>query len=138
MTNPSLEITIASEEHILKARTKIRMFISNHLKFSLLERMHVLTAVSELTRNIYKYAGTGKMKVSIVHSSNGKRGVKIVFEDKGPGIKDIEEAMKSKPILKYQTGMGLGLNGSKKLSDEFDIKSVVGKGTTVTWIRWER
>jgi serine/threonine-protein kinase RsbT len=138
MIEPHLEVTIESEEHILKARTKVRMFISKHLKFSLLERMHALTAVSELTRNIYKYAGSGKMKASILDSSNGKRGVKIIFEDEGPGIEDIEEAMKPKPIFKYQTGMGLGLSGSRKLADEFDVKSEVGKGTVITWIRWER
>lgn len=138
MKDQKVEISIASENHILKARTMIRALIAEHLSFSLLERMHALTAVSELTRNIFKYAKEGKVIASIEHSAAGKKGVKIVFTDKGPGISDIKKAMTPRPINEYQAGMGLGLSGSKQLADEFSIDSQVGKGTTVTWIRWER
>ena len=138
MKDRELEVTIASENHILKARTKMRSFICEYLNFSLLERMHALTAVSELTRNILKYAIEGKILASIAYSAKGKRGVNIVFKDNGPGIPDIKKAMTPKPIHEYQAGMGLGLSGSKQLADEFEIDSKAGKGTTVTWIKWER
>lgn len=133
-----LEIKIANEADILKSRNKIRVFIMNNLHFSLLERMHALTALSELTRNIFKYAGEGKVVADILQKPNGKKGIQLVFSDSGPGIPDIDEALKPKPISKYQTGMGIGLSGSKKLADEFDIESAEGKGTIITWIRWER
>lgn len=138
MNDQKVEISIASESHILKARTMIRSLIAEHLNFSLLERMHALTAVSELTRNIFKYAKKGQVLASITHSTDGKKGVKIVFQDNGPGIRDIKKAMTPKPVHEYQAGMGLGLSGSKQLADEFEIDSEVGKGTRIVWIRWER
>ncbi len=131
------DVAIKSEEDILKARSAVRHFIMENLKFSTLDRMHTLTAVSELTRNIYKYAKEGRMIVYLLEEGI-RKGIKLVFIDNGPGIPNIEEAMKPKPVTKYSVGMGLGLSGSKNLADEFDIKSQVGNGTTVTWIKWEK
>jgi serine/threonine-protein kinase RsbT len=138
MTDIELNVSIKKEDDILNARHKARRFVIENMNFSPLERMYVLTTVSELARNIYKYANEGKMLTSVVQSPNGKKGIKLVFSDNGPGISDIEKAMERKSSDKYHAGMGLGLIGSKKLADEFDIKSTVGEGTVVTWIRWER
>ncbi len=136
--NTEIEIPISTEEHVISARGEVRNFIAEHLNFSPLERMHVLTAVSELARNIHNYAGSGKLQVSLANSPSGKRGLKLVFQDNGPGIRDIDEAMKERPVHQYQKGMGVGLSGSKKLADEFHIVSVLDQGTLITWIKWER
>jgi len=130
-----LVIPIVSESDILNARSMVREFIMDNLNFSPLDRMYALTAVSELARNIYKYAGQGKVEVYLLKGL--KKGIKIVFIDNGPGIPNIELAMKPKNVKDYSKGMGLGLTGSKHLADEFDIKSQVGKGTQITWVKWE-
>lgn len=134
----NVEVSIKSETDILDARLKIREMVIENLNFPPLYRMHTLTAVSELTRNIYKYAGIGKVIANITKSNTGKKGIKIQFIDNGPGIPNIEKAMQPKPVTQYHIGMGLGLIGSRNLADEFDIKSKVGNGTTITWIKWER
>jgi serine/threonine-protein kinase RsbT len=132
------EMAISEETHIIAARNAVRQVIDEHLNFSVTERMHVVTAVSELARNICKYAKKGVLRISALSDEAGRRGVKLVFQDDGPGIPDLEAAMKPREIFQYQRGMGLGLSGSKKLADEFEILSTVGKGTTITWIKWER
>ncbi len=134
----NVEVSIKSEIDIINVRLKIRKMVIENLNFSPLYRMHTLTAVSELTRNIYKYAGIGKVIASIIKTNTGKKGIKIQFIDNGPGIPNIEKAMQPKPVTQYHTGMGLGLRGSKNLADEFDIKSKIGDGTTIIWIKWER
>jgi serine/threonine-protein kinase RsbT len=103
------------------------------LGFSLVDQTKLVTAASELGRNILNYGGGGEMQM--VRLSEGSRtGLKLIFADKGPGIPDIELAMKDG----YTTGggMGLGLGGAKRLSSEFKIESTVGVGTTVTIVRW--
>lgn len=94
----------------------------------------LITAASELVRNMLRYASGGEAILEIVIRNNIK-GVRLTFADKGPGIKDIKQAMQDG----FSTGksLGLGLPGAKRLSNEFDIKSEVGKGTTVTIIRWK-
>ena len=94
----------------------------------------LITAASELVRNMLRYANGGQGTLEIIMQNNNK-GVRLTFADKGPGIKDLKQAMQDG----YSTGksLGLGLPGAKRLSNEFDIKSEAGKGTTVTIIRWK-
>jgi serine/threonine-protein kinase RsbT len=100
---------------------------------SLVDQTKVVTAASELARNILDYAAGGEVEIAQV--ANGtRRGVRLVFTDKGPGIADIEQAMKDG----YTTGggLGLGLGGAKRLSNEFSIASRPGEGTRVEITRW--
>ena len=95
----------------------------------------IATAVSEIARNIVTYATQGEVTLSEV-SAGSRRGVQVLARDEGPGIADIELAMRDG----YSTGksLGLGLPGARRLMDEFEIVSVVGKGTTITMRKWKR
>lgn len=111
---------------VKEAAVKVGMGILNQTK--------LITAASELVRNLLKYGGGGTVDIETVN--NGREtGVRLRFSDKGPGIKDIDLAMKDG----YSTGksLGLGLPGTKRLVNEFDIQSTVGEGTTVTIIKWK-
>jgi serine/threonine-protein kinase RsbT len=134
MTNVSdgklTDIYVGSYEDIIFARQKIR-FITQEIGFSLLDQTRIITSVSELGRNIVVHAKEGYI---FVYKLTGKEGLKIVFEDKGPGISDICKAMEAG--FSTVDSLGLGLSGSKNLLDKFDIKSIPGKGTTVTIIKW--
>ena len=103
--------------------------------FSLVEQTKIVTAASELARNTVIYGGGGEMRVEQVHQGIKRTGLRLTFEDRGPGIPDIELALRDG----YTTGngLGLGLNGARKLSHEFDIKSRPGEGTRVTITRWK-
>lgn len=105
---------------------KIGMGLVNQTKF--------ITAASELSRNMLKYGGGGSVLIEIV-SKGRENGVRLVFEDKGPGIPDIQMAMRDG----FTTGksLGLGLPGTKRLVSEFDIQSTVNVGTTVTILKWK-
>lgn len=100
----------------------------------LVNQTKLITAASELVRNMLKYGKGGKVTIEII-SKGRDNGVRLVFEDKGPGIPDLNLALKDG----YSTGksLGLGLPGAKRLVSEFDLKSEVGKGTTVTVIKWK-
>jgi serine/threonine-protein kinase RsbT len=103
------------------------------LGFSLVDQTKLVTAASELGRNILNYGGGGEMQIARL--TEGVRiGLKLIFVDRGPGIPDIELAMKDG----YTTGggMGLGLGGAKRLSNEFQIETKIGAGTKVTITRW--
>jgi serine/threonine-protein kinase RsbT len=130
-------IPINGEESVLLARVRVRHFIEvQGLEFSTLDRMHILTATSELARNIFMYAKTGT--VNVERLTEPKAGIKVVFSDQGPGIPSLQAAMTPKPVTKYSVGMGLGLSGSQRLADEFDIKTMPGQGTTITFIKWQK
>lgn len=105
------------------------------LGFSLVEQTKVVTAASELARNALVYGGGGETRIEKVFDGPQRLGLRLTFEDQGPGIADIQMAMKEG----YTTGsgLGLGLSGAKKLSHEFDIKSEPGVGTRVTIVRWK-
>ena len=104
------------------------------LKFSLVDQTKFVTATSELARNTLEHGGGGSMTLEIVE--NGPRkGIKLTFRDNGPGIPDIELALRDG--YTSAGGMGLGLSGSKRLVNEFEITSEVGRGTTVTVTRWK-
>ena len=103
------------------------------LGFSLVDQTKLVTAASELGRNILNYGGGGEMQLARLAEGN-RVGLKLVFVDQGPGIPDIEMAMKDG--FTTGGGMGLGLGGAKRLSSEFNIESRVGAGTKVTITRW--
>lgn len=124
---------IISSADVVKVRQVVRQWAAD-LKFSLVEQTKLVTATSELARNALEHGGGGTMNAEIVEDG-ARRGIKLVFDDKGPGIANIELALKDG----YTTGggMGLGLSGSKRLVSDFKIISEPGRGTTVTIIRWK-
>lgn len=124
---------IANADDVVRVRQVARSWAAE-LKFSLVDQTKLVTATSELARNTLDHGRGGSMRVELVENG-ARRGVKLVFEDKGPGIPDIQLALRDG----YTTGngMGLGLSGSKRLVNEFEIESETGRGTTVTIIRWK-
>ena len=127
-------VPVASDDDLVAARREGRM-LAEQLGFSTSEATLVATAISELARNIVSYARRGEILVSLVHNGN-KRGISIVARDEGPGILDINLAMREG----YSTsgGLGIGLPGVRRIMDEFDIASDVGRGTTITITKWKR
>jgi serine/threonine-protein kinase RsbT len=123
---------IRSDLDIVIARTLARD-TAKTLGFGAIDQARIATAVSELARNIFLYAGTGSVTVREVERP-GRKGIEIVCEDQGPGIADISVVMQDG----YSTsrGMGMGLPGAKRLMDEFDIKSKEGFGTTIMCRKW--
>ena len=126
------EISVINDEDVILARQRVRMQ-AQETGFSLLNQTRLVTAVSELARNIVVHSKGGKVSVFKTRAGD-KTGLKVVFEDKGPGIPDIERALQEG--FSTVGSMGIGLKGAKRLVDEFDIKSFPGKGTTVTIIKW--
>lgn len=120
-------------EDVVKVRQEVRDR-ARALGFSLIDQTKIVTAASELARNILDYGGGGIVKLEAVESGS-RRGLKLIFRDEGPGIADIEQALKDG----YTTGsgLGLGLGGAKRLSNEFEIASKPGEGTTVMIVRWK-
>jgi len=103
--------------------------------FSLVEQTKIVTAASELARNTVIYGGGGEMRVERVQEGPKRIGLRLTFEDQGPGIADIELALRDG--FTTGSGLGLGLNGARKLSHQFDIWSKPGAGTRVTITRWK-
>ena len=126
------EFQIESENDIVMARKVVRDAATT-LGFGLTDVTRIVTAASELTRNIYHYAKSGVMHWRSLNQG-ALVGLELTFEDNGPGIPDIEKAMG----MGFSTGkgMGMGLPGSKRLMDEMTIESTVGKGTTVVVRKW--
>ena len=105
------------------------------LGFRLIDQTRFATVASELARNVIKYARRGRMIVQPTAGPTGREGLRLIFEDSGPGIPDLEAALRDG----FSTGGGLGkgLPGSKRLVDEFRIESEPGRGTRVTVVRWK-
>lgn len=124
---------VMSSADVVKVRQVVRQWTAE-LKFSLVEQTKLVTATSELARNALEHGGGGSMVAAVVEDG-ARRGIKLIFDDKGPGIANIELALKDG----YSTGsgMGLGLSGSKRLVSDFQIISEPGRGTTVTITRWK-
>ncbi len=133
---PTLKSTthpLQTELHIVQARHVVRA-ASAELGFSLVDQTKIVTAASELARNTIVYGKGGEMAVNVLE--NGlRRGLELVFSDKGPGIADMKLALQDG----YTTGsgLGLGLSGAKRLSNEFEIDSKPGEGTTIKIRRWK-
>jgi serine/threonine-protein kinase RsbT len=128
------QVKIGAETDIVSVRKAVRDVVSQ-LGFGVTDSTRIITAASELARNVYKYAGSGVMNWKVLQ--NGQLvGIELCFEDYGPGITDIEEALREG----YSTGggMGLGLPGAKRLMDEMEVSSRPGHGTSVTVRRWLR
>jgi len=128
------QIPIASDADVMLARQKGRE-LAAFLGLAAGDLTLVATAISEVARNIVQYARPGEIELRTI-TEGGRRGLMIVARDSGPGIADVTLAMQDG----YSTsrGMGLGLPGSRRLMDAFEIQSEVGKGTVVTMIKWER
>lgn len=127
-----IEVSIFAEQDIVVARQKGRS-LAGELGFSVVDQCRIATSISELARNIFHYAGKGVVQLCPVVNS-GRTGLKIIASDQGPGIQDIRLAM----LDGYSTskGLGMGLPGTQRLMDEFNLKSQPGKGTTVTIKKW--
>jgi serine/threonine-protein kinase RsbT len=126
-------VHVRTTEDVLNARQCVRRMAVGQ-GFSLVDQTKIVTAASELARNLVLYGGGGVMTAEIVR--NGvKSGIRVRFEDEGPGIADVQQALKDGFTTGH--GLGLGLGGAKRLSHEFQIESAVGKGTCVTILRWK-
>ncbi|WP_237357601.1 anti-sigma regulatory factor [Piscinibacter gummiphilus] len=126
-------MALRNEQDIVMSRQAVRK-LTQELKFSLVDQTKMITAASELSRNTVVYGGGGEMRWEIV--VNGVRqGLRLHFEDKGPGIPDMELALTDG--WTSGSGMGVGLSGSRRLVNEFEIRSEVGVGTCVSITRWK-
>ncbi|WP_285848066.1 MULTISPECIES: anti-sigma regulatory factor [unclassified Mesobacillus] len=126
-------VQIQCESDIITARKTGRIF-SNHLHFNSINQARIITTVSELARNIYRYAGTGQMSFEPIEEAI-KTGLKITAIDQGPGIIDISNALKHG--YSSSGGLGAGLPGVKNMMDDFYIESSPGNGTRVTVVKWQ-
>ena len=124
--------TVQSAEDVVGIRQAVRQR-AVELGFNLVDQTKIVTAASELARNTVQYGGGGRVTIEAVEDF-GRRGIRLTFEDNGPGIPDVALAMKDG----YTTGggLGLGLSGARRLSNDFSIASTPGKGTRVTITRW--
>jgi serine/threonine-protein kinase RsbT len=126
-------LALHSEEDIVASRQKVRQ-LSQSLKFSLVDQTKMITAASELSRNTLVHGGGGQMRWEVVEDGI-RRGLRLHFEDQGPGIGDVRLALTDG--WTSGGGMGLGLPGSKRLVHDFDIRTAAGQGTCVTITRWK-
>ena len=124
---------LRSEVDIVASRQKVRA-LTQQLKFSLVDQTKMITAASELSRNTVVHGGGGCMRWELL-DDGVRRGLRLHFEDQGPGIADMKLALTDG--WTSGTGMGLGLPGSKRLVNEFDLHSVPGQGTRVSITRWK-
>jgi serine/threonine-protein kinase RsbT len=125
-------IRIVKEQDVILFRNRVKEYAVK-IKMGMVNQTKLITAASELVRNMLRYANGGDTLIEIV-SRGRDNGIRLTFEDKGPGIADVQLAMRDG----YSTGksLGLGLPGAKRLVNEFEIKSEIGKGTIVTVIKW--
>ena len=126
-------VAVAVESDVVRVRQTVRAF-ALEIKLSLVDQTKVVTAASELGRNLLIYGGGGEVRVEIVQVGI-RNGLRAIFEDHGPGIPDIEQALKNG--FTTGSGMGLGLGGSRRLVNEFEIVSDPSGGTRVTIIKWK-
>ncbi len=130
MTSETLPIR--SDSDVVAVRQAVRTAAAG-MRFSVVDQTKIVTATSELARNTLIYGGGGNAVISQI-SLNGRDGIRVVFEDRGPGIADVERALTDG--YTSGNGMGLGLGGSKRLVNEFEIVTKVGEGTRITITRW--
>jgi len=125
--------SIRSSDDIVRVRRIVREWAVS-LGFSLVDQTKVVTAASELARNVIDYGGGGDFRIESLNN-DARRGLRLTFSDQGPGIVDLEQAMKDG--FTTGGGLGLGLGGAKRLVNEFLIDSKPGRGTTVVIVRWK-
>jgi serine/threonine-protein kinase RsbT len=126
-------LPIKTSADVVLARQKVRQW-ATEMKFTLVDQTKLVTAASELARNTLDHGKGGSMTIEIIENP-GRQGLRLVFEDQGPGIADIQAALRDGFTTGH--GMGLGLGGSKRLVNEFEINSTPGRGTQVAVIRWK-
>jgi serine/threonine-protein kinase RsbT len=128
-------IAIESDADVVTARQRARA-LAVGLDMPSTDQTLLATAISEIARNITAYAGRGEILIDLVRDDNGRRGIRVVAVDHGPGIENLERALTDG----YTTGggLGLGLPGARRLVDEFDIETAPGEGTRVTLVKWTR
>ncbi|MHA0036412.1 anti-sigma regulatory factor [Deinococcus sp. PESE-13] len=137
MTAPGTEapetLPVRSEEDVVRVRQAVRALVVR-LKFSLVDQTKIVTAASELARNTLVHGGGGETRLEIVHDGV-RSGLKMTFEDQGPGILDIDRALRDG--FTSGGGLGLGLGGSKRLVSELRIETEVGVGSRITALKWK-
>jgi len=126
-------LAIRAGDDVVRARQAVRA-LALQAGFSLVDQTKIITAASEIARNTLDYGGGGELTLELLRDG-ARRGLRLTFTDRGPGISDIEQALKDG----YTTGngLGLGLSGAKRLSNEFAIDSRPGAGTKITLARWK-
>jgi serine/threonine-protein kinase RsbT len=132
-TQQSERLDIRSSDDVVRVRQVART-LALGAGLSLVDQTKIITAASELARNTLDYGGGGSLLAELVEAG-GRRGLRLTFEDRGPGIADIEAALKDG--FTTGKGMGLGLGGAKRLSNEFSIHSKPGEGTKIVIARWK-
>lgn len=127
-------IKIETEQDAVFLRKRVTEYAAK-IRMGLVNQTKLLTAASELVRNMLRYAGKGHVLCEVISLSILQTGIRLTFIDKGPGIKNVDDAMKDG----FSTGksLGVGLPGAKRLVNEFNIKSQVGKGTSVSILKWK-
>lgn len=137
MLTPAREgaMSLRTEHDIVMSRQTVRK-LTQELKFSLVDQTKMITAASELSRNTVVYGGGGEMRWEVIlHSGGVREGLRLHFEDQGPGIPDVQQALTDG--WTSGSGMGVGLSGSKRLVNEFELRTEVGVGTCVSITRWK-
>ena len=124
---------ITKEQDVVPFRNRVKEY-AVRIGMSLVNQTKLITAASELVRNMLRYADGGMVMIEVI-SQGRDNGIRVTFQDKGPGITDIAQAMKDG--FSTAKSLGIGLPGAKRLVNEFDIKSTVGVGTTVSIIKWK-
>lgn len=133
-TAESAPLAIAGDADVVRVRQAVRD-LAVQAKFSLIDQTKLVTATSELARNTLVYGGGGQVSVTLVERA-GRTGIELLFSDDGPGIPDIDLALTDG--WTSGGGMGLGLSGTKRLVDEFDLDTAPGAGTRVRVLKWRR
>lgn len=129
-----MEMPLRTDVDVLRARRHGKE-LAAALHFTMSELTGIATAISEIARNEVSYAKDGRILFRLIQKG-AKRGVLVIAEDSGPGIPDLTLAMQDGYTTSH--GLGIGLPGTKRLMDEFEISSEVGKGTTIVMKKWER
>jgi serine/threonine-protein kinase RsbT len=125
---------LRTDEDVLRVRQTVRIWMVEQRRFSLVEQTKMVTATSELGRNVVVHGGGGTARLELV-ADGGRLGIRVTFQDQGPGIANVEQALGDG--FTTGDGLGLGLGGSKRLVDDFEIASEVGKGTRVIITKWK-
>ena len=127
-------IAIESDADVVTARQRARA-LAVGLEMPTTDQTLLATAISEIARNITAYAQRGEVRLDVIQDG-GRRGIRVVAVDEGPGIDDVEKALTDG--FSTGSGLGLGLPGARRLVDEFDIQTAPGEGTRVTLVKWTR
>jgi serine/threonine-protein kinase RsbT len=133
--DPQSVIPIESDADVVTARQRARE-MAGRVELTSTDQTLLATAISEVARNITTYAKRGEVLLKVVHDDGGRRGIRVIARDDGPGIENVELALQDG----YTSGggLGLGLPGARRLVHEFHIQTAPGEGTTVTLVMWER